>query len=128
MPNKLRRHKRSGTRSAATDRSKTRHRPDSVKDLLGRVTPALTRVSLLNERQRYWREFLTQSLPAQLCSHISGIVERAGTLVIFADSAAWCARLRYALQAMEPHIRAAQPAIQHIATRVLPRTADRPRD
>jgi hypothetical protein len=49
------------------------------------------------------------------------VLERDGTLVIFAASAAWCARLRYALQELDPQIRAAAPQLTAIAVRVQPR-------
>jgi hypothetical protein len=50
-------------------------------------------------------------------------VERDGTLVIFAESAAWSARLKYALHELEPVIRASQPDIQQVSVRVMPKPA-----
>ncbi|HEY4210533.1 MAG TPA: hypothetical protein VGM84_03540 [Steroidobacteraceae bacterium] len=52
---------------------------------------------------------------------ISGIVERDGTVVLFAESAAWSARLRYAVQEIEPRLREAHPNITAVKVRVLPR-------
>jgi len=46
---------------------------------------------------------------------------RGHALVISAASAAWCARLRYALQELDPQIRAAAPQLTAIAVRVQPR-------
>jgi len=54
---------------------------------------------------------------------LTGVVAREGTLVIFAESAAWCARLRFAVLEMESQIRAADPQITAINVRVLPRGA-----
>jgi hypothetical protein len=48
-------------------------------------------------------------------------VERDNTLVIFAESAAWSARLRYVMQELEPEIKQAQPTIQQVSVRVMPR-------
>ncbi len=53
---------------------------------------------------------------------MSGIVEREGTLVLFAESAAWAPRLRYAVQEIEAPLRQAHPAIMSIKVRVLPRS------
>jgi hypothetical protein len=78
-------------------RDKTRVRTgrltgDSVKDLLARTNPA----------------------------RVSGIVEKHDTLVIFTASAAWSARVRFALAEIEEALKRAHPGIAHIAVRVLP--------
>ena len=54
---------------------------------------------------------------------MTGVVERDGVLVLFAESAAWSARLRYFVLEMESQIRAADPGITVINVRVLPRGA-----
>jgi len=121
MPNKLRRNKRGGSRNLATNVSKPFREPDSVKDVLARLTPTLTRVSKQASRQSHWRTWLAAHLPADLTSRLSGVVEREGTLVIFAESAAWSARLRYAVLDLETQIKAAGPGIQQVTVRVLPK-------
>ena len=105
----------------ATDRSNPARRPDSVKDLLAHLTPALTRVADQSARQRFWRAFLEERLPPALLPRLSGIVERDDTLVIFAESAAWSARLRYVVQELEAQIRDQEPGIQQVQVRVLPK-------
>ena len=122
MHNKLRRHKRDGTRNPATRVSKPFRKPDSVKEVLRRASPTLARVSDQAGRQSYWRHWFTQQLPAELTAHLTGVVERENTLVIFTDSAAWSARLRYCLQELEAQIKQAQPTIQHLSVRVMPKT------
>jgi len=121
MPNKLRRDKRSGTRKSATNVSKTFRSPDSVKAVLGRLTPTLTRVSDQAARQTFWKQWLAQNLPSELTPRLSGVVERDDTLVIFAESAAWSARLRYVMQELEAQIKLAQPTIQQVSVRVMPK-------
>jgi hypothetical protein len=121
MPNKLRRDKRGGSRNSATNVSKTFRSPDSVKAVLGRSTPTLTRVSDQASRQSFWRQWLAQNLPAELTPRLSGVVEREQTLVIFAESAAWSARLRYVMQELEARIKQAQPTIQQVSVRVMPK-------
>jgi hypothetical protein len=121
MPNKLRRDKRSGTRNSATNVSKTFRSPDSVKAVLGRLTPTLTRVSDQATRQTFWKQWLAQHLPSELTPRLSGVVERDDTLVIFAESAAWSARLRYVMQQLQPQIKQAQPTIQQVSVRVMPK-------
>jgi hypothetical protein len=96
-------------------------RPHSVKDLLARRVPGLTRITDQAARQSFWSEWLSTRLPAELYPRISGVSERDGTLVVFAETAAWSARLRFAVLELEAAIRAAQPEITGIRVRVLPR-------
>jgi hypothetical protein len=93
----------------------------SVKELLARRAPHLARLSAEAVRQRQLGSWLTPRLPAELQGKVTGVSERAGTLLVFAASAAWCARLRFALIELEPSLRAAHPAIGSIEVRVLPR-------
>jgi hypothetical protein len=93
----------------------------SVKDLLGRAVPGLTHVTDQAQRANFWNRWLSAHLPPEIRTKVSGVVERNGELVIFAESAAWCARLRYTLIELEGEIRAAAPAITAVAVRVLPR-------
>src|SRR5262249_55014696 len=93
----------------------------SVKDLLARTTPTLTRLTDQATRQRFWRRWLEAHLPAEIAGKLSGVVERDGALVIFAESSAWSTRLRDAVQEIEPQIRASGPEIAAITVRVLPK-------
>jgi hypothetical protein len=93
----------------------------SVKELLGRGPLALKRVTDHLIRAHDWHSWLTARLPGALALHISGISAQAGTLVVFATSAAWCARLRYAVLELEAEIRGAAPELKAIEVRVLPR-------
>ena len=79
------------------------------------------RVTAQSARQNFWSCWLSDHLPAELRARVSGITEHSGKLVIFAESAAWSARLRYAVLELEREIRAADPALTGIEVRVLPR-------
>jgi hypothetical protein len=93
----------------------------SVKELLARRVPTLTRVTAQASRQNFWNCWLSTHLPPEIRTRISGVTERDGRLVIFAETAAWSARLRYAILELEREIRVADPALTDIAVRVLPR-------
>jgi Dna[CI] antecedent, DciA len=121
MPNKLRRDKRGGSRNSATGVSKPFRSPHSVKAVLGRSTPTLTRVSDQAGRQGFWKQWLARHLPDELTPHLSGVVEREQTLVIFAESAAWSTRLRYVMHELEAQIKQTQPTIQRVSVRVMPK-------
>src|SRR6267143_307760 len=121
MPKNMSRNKRRSRpmRTAADVKSTRIH---SVKELLARSAAGLTRVTDQAARQGFWSSWLCRHLPTEIGAQISGVAERDGTLVIFAASAAWCARLRYAVQELEPQIRAAAPQLTAIAVRVQPRS------
>jgi hypothetical protein len=94
----------------------------SVKHLLDRALPGLTRVTDQAARANFWNHWLSAHLAPEIRTRVSGVVDRNGELVIFAESAAWCARLRYALLELETDIRTAAPAITAVRVRVLPRS------
>jgi len=102
-------------------------RAHSVKELLARSAPALTGFTVAAERGNFWLKWLAAHLPAGLSQHVSGAAEREATLVVFADSPAWSARLRYALAELEGEIRAAPGAPKTVRVRVLPRADAAPR-
>jgi hypothetical protein len=120
MPKKNRRDKR-GSSPMRTGAVVSSRRPHSVKDLLTRRAPALTRVTTHAARANFWNEWLSERLPEEIRARVSGVVEREGVLVIFAESAAWSARLRYTIQDLEPAIRAAAQGITGVLVRVRPR-------
>jgi len=60
-------------------------------------------------------------LPREAAAHVSGVVERHDTLVIFTASAAWSARVRFAVAEIEGQLKRAHPGIAEVAVRVLPK-------
>jgi hypothetical protein len=96
-------------------------RPHSVKDLLLRRAPTLTRVTTQSARANFWNEWLSDRLPPEIRARVSGVVERDGTLTVFAESAAWSARLRFIVQELEPQILAAAGGLTAVRVRVRPR-------
>lgn len=71
-------------------------------------------------RQTAWRRWLDERLQPPLPARITGVVEREGMLVVFAESASWGVRLRYALAELETELRTTHPEITRVAVRVLP--------
>ena len=123
MPKMTRRNKRNESRNGSINGSRLSNPTDSVKQILSNLTGGLKRVSEQRHRQDFWRDWLDAHLPVEITGKITGIVERDGTLVIFAESAAWSARLRFATQEIEDQIRAAKSGITDVSVRVLPRGA-----
>jgi hypothetical protein len=120
MPKKMSRNKRGRSTMRTTAGPRT-SRVHSVKDLLSRSIGNLTSVTDRQARQGFWSEWLSLRLAAELPARISAVTEREGKLVIYSDTAAWSARLRYAILELEADIRAQDPAITQIVVRVKPR-------
>jgi predicted nucleic acid-binding Zn ribbon protein len=97
--------------------------PESVKDLLGRISRnVVTPVAEQRQAQEGWREWLKNKLPAHIETRITGVVEREGTLTVFAESAAWSARLRLEIAELETQIRERNADIGKLVVKVMPRT------
>jgi hypothetical protein len=115
MPNKIKRNKRGKPRMRSRERS-----CDSVKDLLAARSPALQRLSEQAARQGLWRAWLDVHLNEEARAQVSSVVERGDTLVIFTRSAAWSARVRFAVAEIEEFLKSAHPGISRVTVRVLP--------
>jgi len=74
------------------------------------------------QSQREWQKWLASELPAEAVAHLSGVVERGDTLVVFTESAAWSARVRYAVAEIEALIKKECVGIQKVVVRVMPRS------
>jgi hypothetical protein len=120
MPNKSKPHKKGRHLIVRTGRDISKP-TRSVKDLLTRVTPVFTPISRQRIQQKGWREYLDQRLDQSLVEHVTGVVEREGALVIFAESAGWCTRVRYAIADIETEMRERQPNLGSITVRVMPK-------
>jgi hypothetical protein len=118
---------------AADKKSRSRNRPGSptfgkapsrIKDIL-RHGPLLGELAGHIPEQQSWAQWLRAVLPSELAAHIVNVVPKAlagpgqGTeLVVFADSAAWCSRLRYTLSGLEAQITNRDAAVQRTRVRV----------
>ncbi|MEP7243268.1 MAG: DciA family protein [Gammaproteobacteria bacterium] len=82
---------------------------------------ALGRVAEQRQAQSDWRKWLQNKLPAQLDTHVSGVVERDETLVIFVGSAVWAARMKFAVAELDAQVRKENSAIRTITVKVMPK-------
>ena len=83
---------------------------------------ALARVSEQADKQQEWRKWLESTLPRAAVEHLSGVVERGATLVIFTESAAWSARVRFAVAEIEGLIKKESQGIENVVVRVMPKS------
>jgi hypothetical protein len=70
--------------------------------------------------QQSWAEWLRGIVPIELAGHIVHVVPKESELVVFADTPAWCARLRYAVGTLAPQISARDATITRTTLRVQP--------
>jgi hypothetical protein len=91
--------------------------PSKIKDLLSRG-PQLRELAARLPQQQSWVQWLRELVPAELAAHIVNAVPKGAELVVFADSAAWCTRLRYTLVAIQSQIAARDAAVQRTRVRV----------
>jgi hypothetical protein len=97
----------------------------SINELLSNQ-PGLRRISASIPLQQSWVDWLRGAVAAELAGHIVSAVPKNGELVVFADSAAWGTRLRYALAAMQPDIAERDAALARISVRVQRQSASPP--
>ena len=120
MPERTTSGRGGGQRPDSTRR--TRQSPRSVNELLARGS-TLRQVARAVPEQQAWAGWLRERLPAELAAHLLNAVPKGSVgspreLVLLADSAAWCTRLRYALASLEADIRTRDAAIARISVRV----------
>ena len=96
--------------------------PRSINELLS-VRSGLRRITAHIGLQQSWAEWLRAAIAAELADHIVNAVPSNAELVVFADTAAWGTRLRYALAAIQSDIAARDSAISRTRVRVQLRTA-----
>jgi hypothetical protein len=111
---------RAATNSHPPNRVKN---PICINDLLGRSAPLQRAIARQADRGVFWREFLSQRLPAELAAQVTQVVERDGALSVYAASAAWSARLRFAIAEHWPAAQQASPGLKRWSVRVQPAAA-----
>src|SRR5579863_8390650 len=92
-------------------------KPKSVNELL--INGAgLRRIAASIPLQQSWADWLRRMVTSELACHIVNAVPSNGQLVVFADSAAWGVRLRYALAGMQADIAGRDATILRASVRV----------
>jgi hypothetical protein len=120
MPNKNGGHKPRSSRGRRIGQAPRARRIHSVKDLLGKGR-VLNDILRRSGRQQDLQKWLESQLPEGLRACLTGVVEKDGNLVVFTQSSAWCARVRYALADMDTQLRTVRPQLGAVVVRVMPR-------
>jgi Dna[CI] antecedent, DciA len=97
--------------------SNSKSKPKSINELLSNQSN-LGRIMASIPAQQSWADWLRGEVTAELAGHIVSAVPKNDELVVFADSAAWGTRLRYALAAMLSDIAGRDAALARVTVRV----------
>ena len=122
MPKPRTRHNPSAPATVSQSSGQTK-KPIGIKDLLGRAAPLQRAIARQTDRGVFWREFFALRLPAELAGQVTQVVERDGALCVYAASAAWSARLRFAVAELWPAAQQAEPGLKRWSVRVQPAAA-----
>ena len=98
-------------------------KPFIVKDLLAKSGLLSKASAQLVDSDQQWRDFFEKHLPEGMSGQIDTLVEDAGTLTVFTSSAAWSARLKYALLELEPAMKRESPRLKRCVVKVSRREA-----
>ena len=116
-----------GSRHNAGTVKSTRGRPDSVKDLLARANPVLAGIARRAREQQGIEAWVRERLPEELTGRVTEVLEKEGELTVFAESAAWAGRLRFAVEDLKVDLAANHPQVREVRVRVMPRRGLVPR-
>ena len=72
------------------------------------------------DSQQAWLQWMASALPEALRGALVNVVQKGGELTVLTVSAAWSARLRFAMAALEPQLRSYAPDIVKVRVRVAP--------
>lgn len=98
----------------------------SIGDLLSKQ-PAARAVQAALGAQQPWLDWLRARLPAELAAQVVGAAPRRDTLIVYASSAAWSTRLRYALADGLAECQALDSRIRALSVRIRPPGGATPR-
>jgi hypothetical protein len=70
--------------------------------------------------QQSWHDWFASELPRELQGAVVNVLQKRHELVVLAGSAAWSARLRFALVDLEARVRERAPDIVKVTVRVSP--------
>jgi hypothetical protein len=72
------------------------------------------------DQEKFWLEFLRRELGTDLAPQVTGAIERAGTLTVFATTPAWSARLKFRLTELWPVLQSQREGLGRLVVKVRP--------
>jgi hypothetical protein len=96
-------------------------KPVTAGDLISARLPALAQRALLAPEESVWHVAVMKALGPELANKVNRCTLDSGRITVIAESAAWAARMRFALAEVESQLLAVTPGIRELAVRVRPR-------
>jgi len=106
-----------------TARAYGQRAPFIVKDLLQKAGITSKGIAQYADQQEKWTLRLREHLAPELCGHITGTGFEGGRLTVYVESAAWSARLRFALAESLAALQAAEPGLKDVGVRLRPKAS-----
>lgn len=100
-----------------------RQAPKQINQLLSRNKVLGAAIARQSTTQTSFETFFSGRLEPALSRQVSHYVEQAGKLTVFVSSAAWSARMRFALAELWPQLLLEQPQLTSWAVRIQPAAA-----
>ncbi|HET9863520.1 MAG TPA: DciA family protein [Steroidobacteraceae bacterium] len=112
-------------KSSKRDKSKIRQgfSPRSVGDLITARLPSLAESAPQTSKSSEWHVAVMKALGPELANKVNRCSLDAGRVTVVADSAAWAARMRFALADLAPRLQELVPGFRELAVRIRPRGA-----
>jgi hypothetical protein len=77
-------------------------------------------IQQLRTGQQQWLAWFQENVPEELRAALVNVIHKGNELTVLATSAAWSARLRYALEELTPRLKEHAPHIVKVRVRVAP--------
>lgn len=116
-------------KSPHRDKQRIRHgfSPRSVADLISTRLPTLVEGAPATAETSEWHVAVMNALGPELANKVNRCALDGGRISVVAESAAWAARMRFALAEVEPRLRDLVPGFKELVVRIRPASAPRAR-
>lgn len=94
--------------------------PKAIGDLISTRLPTLAKRALSTPETSKWQVAVLAALGPELANKVNRCTLETGRVTVVADSAAWAARMRFALADLEPTLRPLVPGFREVIVRVRP--------
>lgn len=101
--------------------------PKTVGDLISARLPALVQTALSKAETSEWQVAVMKALGPDLANKVNACSLESGKITVVVESAAWAARMRFALADVEEEIRRQVPDCRELTVRVRPSRPPRPK-
>ena len=101
--------------------------PRSVADLISARLPTLVEGAPTTAQGSEWHVAVMNALGPELANKVNRCTLKAGRVTVVAESAAWAARMRFALAELESRLQELVPGFKELAVRVRPASTPRER-